>query len=798
MNIEERRTQIRKLAALDNVKADEYLSSLGQELISEIQKSNDNDCIIDRLTLLGEFGFKVPEQVMEVIRFVINSEPMSPKVISVGPPQIEGKTNRDVLIETVELLDRLRYILPDDVLPLCAQLSLHEEKDVREKALKVVSGYSGFDFRVLPQIGYLPQRKMTDFLLAWSIEDRICHLDFVEAASTEILSASVGGGEMTSMDTYTARFGQVNPTEYLQKIRDDIFNLVYELFKSTDDTKVKLRLIKIFDSVLRPPHNVEISDDLKKMMRKDADHLVDMYRAMVLEGNPTIISYIEKTLYWMNRRGEFTSEKSKELRQEILGDDSYKLFKLLAGDRFDIQEEGGWKEVGRKHSEQISEIIGSITETSLTEWSEKLNKVAEQRDFVEDWRLMNFEHFLIEFALSKPLLADLLFEEAFTRNLPIRHFIVGFLIGIRINNEFELWDKYVEKIIQSQNVEHTKSIVQSLSLPVGTDLTRAIRDKDIDIIETIVNMNGPFSFLTEISNPLLHYTLIETILCIHKRDPIKIESLLLLEIENNAQYLEASLRGVHIAILRDWIDLAKLQPKTIKFLAQKLVILGYLNWEMLELLLAIGKVAGSDIVFDVFLNRIHTDEELGKVKKFADKKYEAIPYQWNPQLQEFISKDKDYQRIMSQWIDSMTPEWSIYNWHISRFMQGIGIGFSDILMSLIEKGDDVSVKRAAIAMHSMEGSNISLSIEIARRTDNKDILRRVAVNMFATGVVSGEYGIALAFENKAKELEKFKDDPSKRVRQFVGQMIQNLQEDAKRERERADEEKQLRRIEFEG
>ena len=145
-------------------------------------------------------------------------------------------------------MDRLRYIVPDDVIGLAAELSLHEEKEVRDKALQVVSGYSGYDFRVLPQIGYLPQRKMTDFLLAWSEEERIRHIDFVEAAATELLSASVGGEEMTAVDTLTIRFGQVTPTEFLKKIRTDVLNLVYELFKVTDDTKVKLRLVQVLDT----------------------------------------------------------------------------------------------------------------------------------------------------------------------------------------------------------------------------------------------------------------------------------------------------------------------------------------------------------------------------------------------------------------------------------------------------------------------------------------------------------------------------------------------------------------------
>jgi len=70
--------------------------------------------------------------------------------------------------------------------------------------------------------------------------------------------------------------------------------------------------------------------------------------------------------------------------------------------------------------------------------------------------------------------------------------------------------------------------------------------------------------------------------------------------------------------------------------------------------------------------------------------------------------------------------------------------------------------------------------------------------MYTTGVVSGEYGIAEAYEKKAERLEKYKGDESERVKTFVNRMIKSFQESAKKERQRADEEKQLRKIEFEG
>jgi len=796
--MEDRRIQLRKLASLENSKANEYLISFARELINEMKKSDDNDFITERLDLLGEFAFRVPAQALEIIRFVISSKPLQPKAITGSFGEYEGKTFKDLLLGAIELLDRLRYIVPDDVLILTAQLSLREEKEVHDKALKVVGGYSGYDFRVLPQIGYSPQRKITDFIMAWSTEERILHLDFIEVAARQLLSTSVGGEEMTAENTLTIRFGQVAPTVFLKKLRVDVLDVVFELFKSINDINAKVRLVQALDNVTLAPHNVEVSPDLIQMMRQDSEYLIAVYRKMVSEGNPAIISHIDRTLLWLNRNEIFKTDKSEELRKEILEDKFYQLFRILVGDHAAFQEEGGWKEAERKHREQITSLIDSINDTNLGDWSEKLNRIAEQRASVESWRFSNFEHFLIEFTQTKPQLADCLFDDAFTRKLPLRWFLVGFLIGIRTKNKLELWDKYTELIIKSQDIEYIRALVHSLCLPIDTDLKIDFRNKDIDIVETIVKHGGCFSFLKGITNSQLNYTLFETILCNHKRAVQKMESLFVREIDNNPQYLEMFLRQIPLAVARGWVTVKELQPQTVNFLANKLALISNLDWELQELLLDIGRVVGCAVVLDVFLTRIQHDKTLKRTRIVADRRYEAIPYHIDPKLQEFISQDINYRRVMNEWVKNMTPDWSTYNWHISTFMQRIGTGFNEIIMSLIKEGDDVSLKKAALAMHSIEGSHLDLLIEIARRTENNGILSTVSATMCATGVVSGEYGIANAFENKAKELEKYKDDPSDRVRQFVARMIQSFKEDAVRERLRADEEKQLRRIEFEG
>lgn len=796
--MEEKKLQLRKLATLDNPKANEYLASLVCDLVNEIKESNDNDYVAQRLDLLGEFIFRVPEQALDLIRFVISKEPAEARIITGSFGKYEGRTHRDLLLKVIELLDYLRYIVPDDVLILAAQLSVREEKEVREKALNVVEGYSKYDLRVLPKIGYSAQRKIADFVLAWSTEEKILHLDFIEVAARELLRSSVGSSELTSVNTVTIRFGQVDPTEFLREIRRDMLNLVYELFRSTSDLKTKLKLVEVLDEVTQPPHNVDVNSDLIEMMRQDSEYLTDIYRNMISEGIPAVISHIERRLHWINRSERFKTDKSEELRKDILRDDFYRIFRLLVGDRTDYQEEGGWEEAERKHREQMKALVDSIDNSNLGEWVDKLNRIADQRDLVEAWRFANFEHFLIELAQTKPQLAGILFDDAFTRKLPLRYFMGGFLLGLRLKNNYELWDTYAEKIIRSRDGEYIRPLVYSLNLPREIGLEKAIRDEDLDILETVVNQDGSLSFLKGIKDPLLHYTLVETILRNHKRAAPKMESLIMCEIDRNPQYLETFLRQFPLAIARGWMSVKELQPETVKFLAGKLTEISNLNWETQELLLDIGRREGIGAVLNVFIKRIHKDEEIREEKKVTDERYEAIPYQLDPRLQEFISQDKDYRRIMSEWLADMTPEWSIYNWHVSHFLQSIGYGFTEILMALIEKGDDSSLKKAAIAMRSIEGPDLSLSIEIARRTDNKDILDMVSTNMYATGVVSGEYGIAIAYENKAKELEKYKDDPNDRVQKFVVRMIQSLDEDAIRERQRADEAKQLRRIEFEG
>jgi hypothetical protein len=52
------------------------------------------------------------------------------------------------------------------------------------------------------------------------------------------------------------------------------------------------------------------------------------------------------------------------------------------------------------------------------------------------------------------------------------------------------------------------------------------------------------------------------------------------------------------------------------------------------------------------------------------------------------------------------------------------------LPDIIQKGDDDSLLKAARAMHSIEGTNFELCVDIVRKTDNKRVLSQVDSNIY--------------------------------------------------------------------
>ncbi|TAN57239.1 hypothetical protein EPN15_04985 [Patescibacteria group bacterium] len=797
-----------KLMQLDSKRADEYLVHFADEVGANVMsEETDNDHILESLNLLEEFVYRTPEKTIEIVKYLIDHpKDAKPELTPMG--EFHGRGHKDIVIKCTELLSHLRYIYPNGVLPLLACLTLSTDKDIKCKALEVLKKFAQYDYNVLmkSKIGYDAQRKALDFILAWSRNEQLRHIDFVETVLKELLSSSIQGttSGLNKEDQYTLtiHFGAVSPTDFLKKMRREAIDLVYELYLSAEDPKLKLKLVKILDEATQSPSNIAYGDDVAHMIADDLKYLASIYRKIIFgeEGKMTghlgIVATVEERLYWINRREEKRIEESEQLRLDILNNELYHLFRLLVGDTASYQEQEGWDNAEKKRTDEMNDIIKSINESNIHQWIDRLNRIATQRASVEDWKLGPFRNFFRILSQDRPEMAQILLNHAIKGDSDIKYFIGNFLEGFRRGMHFEPYDTYTNWIAESKDINFVPALICSLDLRDGEDLEKYIRDKDLELLELIVEKKGSFAFLQEKDVPQTHYALINALARNYARDPKKIELLINKEIITNPRHLSVYFNQFPLIFYRKLINIQQLQPKTIKLLKEKIIELSDLDWEAQELISKIGKREGLKSVINLILKRIHKAEK--EVKKHdLSRRYEPVPYHFNPGLRDFITNNPEYEKIGIELVEKMTTKWNIYNWHISNLLEKIGKGFDDIIKHLISKGDDDSLAKAALTIQSINGVNFDLCIEIVRRTNNKKIINQVESNMYATGVVSGEYGIANAYKRKAEVLEKYKLDKDERVKQFAGYMIENFHESEKKERQKTDEDRQIRKTEFE-
>jgi hypothetical protein len=198
-----------------------------------------------------------------------------------------------------------------------------------------------------------------------------------------------------------------------------------------------------------------------------------------------------------------------------------------------------------------------------------------------------------------------------------------------------------------------------------------------------------------------------------------------------------------------------------------------------------------ELILDIFNARIKQEKEYRST--------EVIPHDFNPELQAYLAGHQYYKKEMTKWLQDMTPRMSTYNWNVTHFIQEVGgASYSAIVMDLIERSDTKSLFQAINALESMEGTDFGLCLEIVKRTDNEDILNKVEAAMFATGVVSGENGLAEALEEKANLLDKYTTSENPRISAFANKTKKSFEESAQRSRTSSRLDKKARRLKFEG
>lgn len=809
---------LQKLMNLGNKKADKKLLEFADLMRKEILISKNNDFIYEKLELLEEFVYKVPRQAIEIFKYILKSSNPSKK--SKAKIDIsEGKSREDLLLKGLGLLGEIRYILPNQVLPLLEDVIVTEGKEPREKATEILKRFVKYDYYVLfkSKIGYRAQRTALDYILKWSSKKRLSNLDFVLVVAKELLGSSVEGSSWTDEKTLSMSFSHVDPTDFLKKMRKEVMNLVLDLYNKTSDPKIRLELSSTLEETLRGPGNVAYSDELRKMLNDDAEYLADIYRKMIFEKsgclireNVAVAEEIEERMHYFAKPEKDCLTALAKLREDILNDPFYKKVYPMIGGRTSYRGNDGYEESRQRREIDQKNIVSDISDENIGEWREVLEILANQKDVIEEWKLGDFRRFLELLSIEKPTIADRLLETAFKKKGALVNFSESFLIGFQVAQRFNLWDKYVDLISKKQDVYLAGGICNSLLGYTQEQLPRKLRSNEISILEEIVYKTKRFAFLKtkkkDNASWYLHDRIFHALAFNSKPQQRTMEILIKEEMEKNPEYAHVHYNGLQfVATVWKWLDLSSTSKTFKKFLLKKVVEAPDLDWHLQEFLIALCS-KDFDCIIDVFRQRIvravmlnKKDKSRGMKRLLKRKEFEAMPYHVNPDLQKLLTEDAErLSNILKSWMRKMTSGWSLYNWEVSRFLESVKADRRQVLSDIIAKGSDRDLLRIAYAIESISRADIDLCMQIVGQTDSKRIHKKIQSIVYSTGTVSGEYGIADAYKGKIEVLQKYKKSDNKRIRDFATEMIGYLQESEIAERKRVAEEIQLRRIQFEG
>jgi len=796
-----------------------------RSFLESISRSDSNNKIYQQLVLLekytAKFGDKIPEEmnIIKLLEEVIDKSKVnkieSEKTIF---GKLPGKTYSDIVIKCLEILNHIKYIKIPDTFNILTKLHQEPDEKIKNKAKEVLERLVEYNLYVLRQkgVGYAIQRVILDTILGWSQKEKIKNIEIIKIVASKLLQSSFEGSAMTDWNKLTLSFGALQPTSYLKKIRKDTIDLIIALYKKFKDVENKISLLKVLENASRYPSQgdySEIKDKMDGMITNDVKGLVNFYESTIFNKNgniitePLVVEEVEHQLNWVDETQRNEVLEIDKLLEKIKKDETYHLYRLLIGDVYEeLKIAEGWE---RKEEERVKEInleFEKINTESVKVWIQKLNLIAENKSIVDEWKFGRFNGFLLRIAREKTKLAKIILDDAFENSKPLKNFTGWFLAGFRQINNVKIWDEYADKLSKEKDIALSRDLIFSISFTTESEQIKFIRKRDIDLLTRVVNRQKPFEFLNKIDNKNelvnLNYIIINVLSKIYKKNKMQIELLIKTLIRNDPENLWIYTRELYFAVRRGTLNLLQWSKQGIDFILDRLVEVRDLNYDAQGLLFEIAK-KNYQVVTEVFIKRIKKQSGMTKQSWVSANQYDAIPYHFNDELKEYVRSQKEYPKIVENWMKKMTLKWSIYNSELAQFLQRIdGPILNKILLKKIKTGNKDNLSRVINILEGIEPPDFNICFKIIQKTSDEKIWNRVIAAMERTGTVSGEYGISEAYEKKIEIIESYKSRGSKkengRVGKFKRKVIKNLQQKAKKERQRADEEIKLRKIEFEG
>lgn len=793
MDFDLRLKALNSLAESTTDAAIDALKQALQKAQASLRVDTQYDLLEQSLAVLETIGHRFSDEVAaEIIAFIATIKTRQityAAELSTFASDIATYQNASTLVvRAIEALLRLRYLATQTITQALLKLSVDEDKVIRSKAidgLKTITAYNldvfyGSDNQ--SGIGGYPQEQVLELLLGYRDEQLIEFQRAVFAIAESLLSPTIEGTSWSSAAVTISR-AATPAGGGVADIRGDTIRLLKRLYALVERTTGKLSVIGVLNDATRPHHAPTGGDEATAMITRNTQDVLDFYESLISTADFQIVQKIESNSYWIFYHAPNEQVKRYALRIEkaVAANEEYQIYKTLIGFEGIFtgweqlrKNDSYWEETDKFRTEKAVEFAASITSENFPVWRVRiLSYVKTQSDDLATFPI--FYRFLETFAKAQPKLA-LRFISVDTNE--VAGFLIPLLRGLWVTPEQPAVRQLMDEWITAGQYlyESTKQFLDCPTLDrtlVKRFLDRAAELSDLPTIALVMSV--------AVSN--------------YRDDDSIIDELFMPALEILTE------RGSPHWIFDLWfrrearVVISKLNEHGTHLILQNLMFLEKIDYHAEEILYLIAQRMPETVL--TFLCQRLSEEAQGKKKR---KTYDAIPYTLHKLDKPLAAIPKEAVRIVRAQYDGDFGMFVFRGAHLLKtIFPEFSPEFETELLSLVEEGGDQNIEFVLAVLRNYEGQTFihNLCKAIVKKVPADSQFRNeVSIALLSTGVVSGAYGFAEAYEQKKMEMHDWLNDPSDVIREFSACYVEGLNKMIAADRQRADEEIALRKQRF--
>jgi len=795
---------LRKLMLLNNSATNKKLEKIASDFSGVIKRSKNNDEIFEKISIVKEFVYSVPNVALDICKFIIkNPKPNRPKLLGKGKLEVYGKNHKDLILKCIELMEDIRYHKTKEVLDVLAILSQIDDKEISTKALETIENTAKYNYHALKNIDLQAQKISLEFVEKKNSKN--ANFQNISPILIELLSPIFEGSEMKDPNTFSWMTGSLPVTNELKKIRARSISLVFQLFDSQNNSSSRIKALQILDTALRFPHSSDYGDDFEDMVAENAKQIMDGFSSRVFgrRGKVVlelpIIAEIESQLNWIIRR---PIRKAKIDAQKLIAkldkNEAYRAYRLLAVSMRDYVKGKKYEDVKKERERDVNKFFNKIDQTNIEHYKVIFEKIGKNLDRQDYWEWSVFSSLLLRVASERPELAKVLLKSDILSN----KFAEEFMAGFRKSKNWALWDQYYAEVLRKKDIHLIIQLFSSF-FPANGDVDR-VRKEDLNILAKAIEGKEEFKVfnIPGLDNRQLHNAIMLSLSTMYNFNPKAVEPLICKEIKLNPKINNLLISNIELGIIREQINLDGWEEANIDLILGYMTTVKNLDHDLQSLMKAIAQKY-PDKIIETFIERIELEIKNRKKRKpFEANSYEAIPYHFDDDLAKILTESPNYHDKVQSLVTKMANPGNVaYNWNISELIKKIGgKEHMETITNLIDSKDDNNLKIALELLRSFEKPNIDLLFRIVTNCSGpkSSVWKPAGAQFFNSGVVSGEYGLRDYYRGVLREVEKVKkaEKDNENIQLFTKDLIPSLRDYIERETERVEEEKIIRKIEF--